>query len=174
MSEALTDVPYIGETRADAFEQVGLDTPERVADASVELVADNVYGVGETDAERIVSGARELLGRDDGTVAAGSTEEASESSGPDNPIEDVRGLDGSTLDLSEADDEPAVDVDRLEAFAEQAEQAHRFDRRLLSDEQGKLWYRFPDEGLTINPYNAPEYEAWCAYNGREPEAVDGP
>lgn len=163
---ALTEVPYIGTQRADAFEDVGLDTPERVADASVELVADNVYGVGETDAERIVEGARALVDGDQ------------DDEDEDVPLSAVEGLDGSTLDLSDETDDGS-DAEEEQSFgwtvefAEQAERAHRFERRLLYDEQGKLWYRIPDEdgGMTINPYNAPEFEDWCAYNGRDPEEM---
>lgn len=183
MSDAhsLTEVPYIGEHRAEAFVEAGLDSPERVAKASPELLEENIYGLGRTDAERIVEGARELTGTDtsetlgaDALTAAAGTRRASAYESVETQLGPFGGAGDSEADDAQANGNPPNPLSQLEGITElsldldpeapPAEyQAERFERRLVQTDEGML-YRRPD-GERVPPEEAPGYDAWRELHG---------
>lgn len=186
IEQELQRVPYIAEKRAPNFRSAGYTSPADVANADASELVTEVYGVGPKTAERVLKGARGMCldsGEDEVTDAEiDAAREAHATTEPETvtdlkgevrdqerdveqsgaPLSAIEGLDGSTLDLSEDDDEEVESAPEVTA--------EQFERRLTTREGGtEFWYRCPDTEALLLPYEAPGFENWCEARGRDPE-----
>lgn len=145
----LTDVPYIADTREQYFREAGYETPEQLLDVEAEDLVTEVYAIGPTAAKRILEGVRELFDEDEPELS-------------DVEFQTARDLHEGTTQAS--------DAEVAEAVPEPDVTAEQFERRLVTRERGEeLWYRNPETGSLIIPYDAPGFEAWCEEHDRDPE-----
>lgn len=146
--EQLTDIYGIADIRADSFVDAGYTTIHRVSQATVEEIAENVYGLGATDAEKIVRSANELVAE--------------------------RGIDAT----GPSDDDVRKAVERAERRTrakpkggDQGVTPKVFESRLHQNRHGELVYHVPNNDLEIPPYYAPGFDAWCEARGKDADEM---
>lgn len=136
----LAEIPYVAETRSEELRSAGFATIREVSEATVAELADQVYGLGETDAERIVDGASDLV--DDADEEAGVN---------------------SAIHANEH-------VVRIASSTDSGVPPELFENRVYETEDGRTLYELDVAGGPgVVPRIVPGFEEWCEETGRDPE-----
>lgn len=154
-SKQLTDVPYIGDSRAEQFVEAGYETPADVANQEPDDVARDVHGIGGTDAKRIVEGAKRMCVDTEPEL--------------DDTISDI-GVEEHSAEADVEEHQPSPD--ELDDDEPEIPDPDTFEARLEIREGGEeLWYRHPETDSLLIPYDAPGFEQWCEARGHDPEEM---
>lgn len=146
--DQLTDVYGIADVRADSFVEAGYKTIHQVSQATVAEIAENVYGLGETDAEKILRSANELVA-ERGVEATGASDE----------------------DVQRAVEREERRARRKAKGGDQGVTPEVFESRLYQSGGGDLVYRVPNNDVLLPPHRAPGFEAWCESRGKDADEM---